>query len=307
MLTWCLLAALAAGQEGPDEGAAGGLPSVDALQAKRAEIEALAGVTDERRKELADKLAEVLAVVERAVEAGRKAARMREATESAQADLAALAGEAAALELPADKDALVTDQERALDVAALKSLLTVEESALEQAQSRSADLKAAIAAEKARPAEIPAALEAAQKTLREAGAPNGEAPRPDAAAADDPMAALERWLADARRAAARAEISLLEQERLSASPRLRVLEARGEVAQRKQARAEARVAVLRTLVKRKVDAVASDAAKVAEQARRSGAPGGGLADEVKDWSEQLQQVTRRIAEVQRAKEVAEQG
>lgn len=299
MLTWCLLAALAAGQEGPDEGAAGGLPSVDALQAKRAEIEALAGVTDERRKELADKLAEVLAVVERAVEAGRKAARMREATESAQADLAALAGEAAALELPADKDALVTDQERALDVAALKSLLTVEESALEQAQSRSADLKAAIAAEKARPAEIPAALEAAQKTLREAGAPTGEAPRPDAAAADDPMAALERWLADARRAAARAEISLLEQERLSASPRLRVLEARGEVAQRKQARAEARVAVLRTLVKRKVDAVASDAAKVAEQARRSGAPGGGLADEVKNWSEQLQQVTRRIAEVQR--------
>lgn len=300
MVAWCLLAALAAGQGTPDEGAPGGLPSVDALQAKRAEIEALAGVKDERRKELADKLAEVLAVVGRAVEAGHKAARMREATESAQADLAALAGEAAALELPADKDALVTAQERALDVSALKSLLTVEESALEQAQSRSANLKAAIAAEKARPAEIPAALEAAQKTLREAGAPSGEAPSPgDAAAADDSMAALERWLADARRAAARAEISLLEQERLSASPRLRVLEARGEVAQRNQARAEARVAVLRTLVKRKVDAVASDAAKVAEQARRSGAPGGGLADEVKDWSEQLQQVTRRIAEVQR--------
>jgi potassium efflux system protein len=249
-------------------------------------------LSDEEKTKLQETYAAATAQLERAAEAREKADAFRKAASEAPAATRDANDQLATLPDPEDKPDLLDGGESMLDSTGLRALLTSEENKLSVAEQSLANIEASLDLIETRQAAIPAEMAAAREGRSAANAALGNI---DAAAG--PIAQAERLKSQADLAAANANAAALDQETLSAPARTQVLKARRDLLERTTALGKARVDALRTLVKKQIEKVASDAASLAERATPAGQQPSAMAGEVETYSTDLQTVIADIADL----------
>ncbi len=280
------------------EGAAASIgPALADLVAKRKALEGNNELDEATRTRLVALYKEAEGFAVAAEESRKKGVAFRNSIEEAPKNTANLTARLAEIQVPKDPRELVPRSERVMEIEVLQVLFTTEESSLKKAKDLLTEITDAVSEADQRPGEI--ATESAGAQERKAKAETAIAAlRDKTERTADEEAELAH--AESRLEAARAGLDTLEQERLGAPGRRAMLTARRKVREVEARRLELRVEELRKLKNAGLRDKATDAERVAEEARLTGDDEGGVADEISKYSKELKGVAGRIAASQRA-------
>jgi potassium efflux system protein len=288
---------------GAAQRATGGEPpavTADLLEARIAETDAAADLSDEAKKKL-------LSLYREALDNLGEAASHRASAQAFQKSLQTAPIEARAIREDMD-ESNVAEPVETLGVDAstslrdMESVLQREKGDFAVADTRRADLSQRLGEESARPAAIRQRLQAAAEEQDEI-----LAQRQLVDSSGDALAEMRarRWVLESRGEALSAEIEMLDQELLSHPARVELLEAKRDKAAADAERMNRRIALLEDLVTTRRQADAQRAKQVAE-AKRLGAEGrhplvvrlaeqnAALSNEIADIVSQLDELTEKI-------------
>jgi potassium efflux system protein len=263
------LLALVAPIGGAQQSAGGEPPAVtaDLLEARIAETEAAADLSDEAKQRLASLYREALSNLEEAASHRESAQAFQESLQTAPIEAQAIREDMDESNVPDPAETLPVDDSTSL--SGLESFLQRDKGDFALTDSLRAGLSQRLDEEAARPAAIRQRLQAAAEEQDEILAQRQLTDSSGDASAETQA---RRWVLQTRGEALGAEIQMLDQELLSQSARVGLLEAKRDEAAADAERIARRIALLEGLVtaRRQADA---QRAKEAAEARRLEAEG----------------------------------
>ncbi len=290
-----MLAGRAGGQTVPAP-TADETPTIEAVEAKIAELEAAQDIEEAVKTKALESYRAALNHLKAARTNAANLAAYREIVESGPAEIKSIRAELKSGLKPIEPP-IESLEARAL--AEVEGALTREQARVGELQRAVADLTATIQAQDSRPAKIREEVTQARERLGQIEAELKSPPEEGNPRAQEARATLLR----ARKAARASEVQMLEQELVIFQPRLDLLTARRDLAQRQLSQQEERVKAITEMIGRKRRAEAERArieAEIAREAARGKHPAlVKLAEETTAFSRDLADLSRKIEDASR--------